>query len=71
MVYGWSGKTLQVDLSTGKVSTAPWGEDAKRFLGGRGGNAWLFWRHSKAKQSPYDPDAPVIFGSGRWRGRGS
>jgi len=70
MVYGWSGKTLQVDLSTGKVSTAPWDKDAKRFLGGRGGNAWLFWKHSKAKQGPYDPDAPVIFGSGALAGTG-
>jgi aldehyde:ferredoxin oxidoreductase len=70
MVYGWSGKTLQVDLSTGKVSTAPWDKDAKRFLGGRGGNAWLFWRHSKANQGPYDPDAPVIFGSGALAGTG-
>ena len=70
MVYGWSGKTLQVDLSTGKISTAPWDNDAKRFLGGRGGNAWLFWRHSKANQGPYDPDAPVIFGSGALAGTG-
>jgi len=70
MTYGWSGKTLQVDLSTGKTSTAPWDKDAKRFLGGRGGNAWLFWLHSKANQSPYDPDAPVILGSGALAGTG-
>ena len=70
MVYGWSGKTLQVDLSTGKVSTAPWDKDAKRFIGGRGGNAWLFWKHSKTNQNPYDPDAPVIFGSGALAGTG-
>ncbi|MBN2334835.1 hypothetical protein JXL21_04700 [Candidatus Bathyarchaeota archaeon] len=70
MVYGWAGKTLQVDLSTGKVTTAPWDKDAKRFLGGRGGNAWLFWKNSKAGQSPLDPDAPVIFGSGALAGTG-
>ena len=70
MVYGWAGKTLQVDLSTGKTSTAPWDRDGQRFLGGRGGNAWLFWKHSKAGMGPYDPDAPVIFGSGALAGTG-
>ena len=63
MNYCWAGKTLLVDLSTGKISTAAWDEDAKRFLGGRGGNSWLFWKHSKANQDPFDPDAPVIFRS--------
>jgi aldehyde:ferredoxin oxidoreductase len=64
MVYGWAGKTLQVDLGTGKTSTVPWDKEGKRFLGGRGGNAWLFWKHTKAGMNPYDPEAPVIFGSG-------
>lgn len=64
MVYGWAGKTLQMDLGTGKTSTVPWDKEGRRFLGGRGGNAWLFWKHTKAGMSPYDPEAPVIFGSG-------
>ncbi|MFH2109919.1 MAG: aldehyde ferredoxin oxidoreductase C-terminal domain-containing protein [Candidatus Bathyarchaeota archaeon] len=64
MVYGWAGKTLQVDLGTGKASTVPWDKEGRRFLGGRGGNAWLFWKHTKAGMNPYDPEAPVIFGSG-------
>lgn len=70
MNYCWAGKTLQVDLSTGKISTAEWDEDAKRFLGGRGGNSWLFWKHSKANQDPFDPEAPVIFGTGALSGTG-
>ena len=70
MVYGWAGKTLNVDLSTGKISTTPWDKDAQRFLGGRGGNAWLFWKYSKTNQDPYDPDAPVIFGAGALSGTG-
>ncbi|MBA7630240.1 hypothetical protein ES703_37760 [subsurface metagenome] len=70
MVQGWAGKTLQVDLSTGKVSTAPWRDEAKLFLGARGGNAWLFFKHSKVNQDPYDPDAPLIFGAGALAGTG-
>jgi len=53
-----------MDLGTGKTSTVPWDKEGRRFLGGRGGNAWLFWKHTKAGMSPYDPEAPVIFGSG-------
>jgi aldehyde:ferredoxin oxidoreductase len=34
------------------------------YLGGRGGNAWLFWKHSQVNQSPFDDDAPLIFGAG-------
>jgi len=64
MVYGWAGKTLQIDLSKGKFSTAPWSEEAKMYLGGRGGNSWLFFKHSKPGQTPYDEDAPLIFGAG-------
>jgi aldehyde:ferredoxin oxidoreductase len=70
MIYSWAGKTLHVNLSTGKISSAPWDKDGKRFLGGRGGNSWLFWKFSKANQDPFDPDAPVIFGSGALSGTG-
>jgi aldehyde:ferredoxin oxidoreductase len=70
MVSGWAGKTLHVNLSTGKVSTAPWIREAKMFLGGRGGNAWLFWNHSKRNQDPYDPDAPIIMSAGGLAGTG-
>ncbi|MGD2200926.1 MAG: aldehyde ferredoxin oxidoreductase C-terminal domain-containing protein [Candidatus Bathyarchaeota archaeon] len=70
MISGWAGKTLQIDLTTGKVSTAPWVKEAQMFLGGRGGNAWLFWKHSKRNQTPYDPDAPVIMAAGGLAGTG-
>ncbi len=70
MVNGWAGKVLQVDLSSGKISTTSWDKEAKRFLGGRGGNDWLFWKHSKKNQDPFDPDVPVIFGAGALAGTG-
>jgi aldehyde:ferredoxin oxidoreductase len=70
MAVGWAGKTLQIDLSTGKISTAPWKNEAKLFMGGRGGNAWLFWKHSKRNQGPFDQDAPVIMAAGSLAGTG-
>jgi len=70
MIYGWAGKTLLIDLSMKKVSSTPWTEAARMYLGGRGGNSWLFFKHSKANQSPYDADAPLIFGAGALAGTG-
>ena len=70
MVQGWAGRILQIDLSTGKVSTAPWREEARIFLGARGGNAWLFFKHSKVNQDPFDSEAPLIFGAGTLAGTG-
>jgi len=70
MVYGWAGKTLNIDLTMGKISTTPWTDAARLYLGGRGGNAKLFFDHSKSNQSPYDPDAPLIFGAGALAGTG-
>ena len=70
MVYGWAGKTLNINLTTGKISTTPWNDAARLYLGGRGGNAKLFFDHSKPNQRPYDPDAPLIFGAGALAGTG-
>ena len=70
MVYGWAGKTLNIDLTTGKTSTTPWTETGRLYLGGRGGNAKLFFDNSKPNQSPYDPNAPLILGAGALAGTG-
>lgn len=70
MIYGWAGKILNVDLSKEKVSTEPLSEEARLYLGGRGINAWLFWRHTKPNQSPYDDETPLIFGTGALTGTG-
>ena len=40
------------------------------YLGGRGSNAWLFFKHSRKDQSPYDPEAPLILASGALAGTG-
>jgi aldehyde:ferredoxin oxidoreductase len=40
------------------------------YLGGRGGNAWLFFKHSRKNQNPYDPEAPLILASGALAGTG-
>jgi aldehyde:ferredoxin oxidoreductase len=70
LVYGWAGKILYINLTTGKVSTKPSEEYGRMLLGARGVNAKLFYEESKPNMSPYDPEAPLIFGAGVEAGAG-
>lgn len=70
MVYGWAGTILRIDLTTGKVAKTPSAEYTRAFLGGRGVNAKLLYEEAKPNQSPYDPEAPLIFGVGALAGTG-
>ena len=70
MLYGWAGKILYIDLSTGKVVKKPSDEYVKAFLGARGVNAKLFYDLSKPGQGAFDPETPLIFGAGALAGTG-
>jgi len=70
LVYGFAGKILYIDLTTGKVTTKPSEEYGRMFLGARGVNDMLFWEEAKQNMSPYDPEAPLIFGAGVMAGTG-
>jgi len=43
MIYGWIGKILRIDLSSGKNYEIPTMNYASSFLGGRGINAKIHW----------------------------
>ena len=70
MVYGWAGKILYIDLSTGKIVKKSSDEYVKALLGGRGVNAKLFFDEAKPNQSWMDPEAPLILGGGALSGTG-
>ncbi|MDW7650029.1 MAG: aldehyde ferredoxin oxidoreductase family protein [Bacillota bacterium] len=67
-MYGYCGKILDVDLTTGKIRTVPLdGELAGQFIGGSGVAAALFCRMSGeriAGLSPLEPDNPLILMTG-------
>lgn len=77
--YGYAGKILKVDLSNGNISTVPTANYSKRFIGGRGIAAKIYWEMVHPQTKAYDPEncliamtGPItgfkgIAGSGRWQ----
>jgi aldehyde:ferredoxin oxidoreductase len=65
MAGGYSGKILEIDLTSGRIEKKPLdGNEAEMFIGGRGlGVKWL-WDLTKPGQSWLDPETPICFVSG-------
>ncbi|RLI09441.1 hypothetical protein DRO42_04230 [Candidatus Bathyarchaeota archaeon] len=61
---GYGGKILRVNLSTGKISTQPTEKYARRFIGGRGINAWIMFDEMSPEVHPLDPENLLIYGAG-------
>ena len=61
--YGWAGKILRVDLTTGEITTQ---DDAKyhKYIGGMGMAYRIMYEEAPMDLDPYDEKAQVIFGVG-------
>ena len=60
-LYGWAGKLLRVDLSSGKITTEDtqrWGAD---YFGGRGLAARIAWEELPPGIGAFDPENPLMF----------
>ena len=64
-MYGYNGKRLRVDLSSGNISveTIP-AQHLKKWLGGRGLNSELLYREVGPEVEPLAPENRLIFGVG-------
>ena len=62
--YGYSGKILRVDLSSGNISSIPTSDYADRFLGGRGIAAKIYWDEVSPSVGALDPDNRLLFMTG-------
>jgi aldehyde:ferredoxin oxidoreductase len=63
-IYGWVGKILRVDLTTGEtgyVDTAPYTE---QFIGGRGLASKIYWDEVPPGCGAFDPENKLIFTTG-------
>jgi aldehyde:ferredoxin oxidoreductase len=61
-VFGYHGRYLRIDVSSGRAEYRPLSEDLlRRFLGGVGLGTWLLHREAPASIDPLDPRAPLIF----------
>ncbi len=56
MSYGWVGKILRVDLTSGKYYEVPTEKYASGFIGGRGVNAKIHWDEVPPSVGAFDPE---------------
>jgi len=62
--FGYAGKILRVDLSSGNMETIPTSEYSERFLGGRGFGAKVSWDEVSPEVGAFDEENRVIFATG-------
>ena len=61
-MYGYHGKAMVVDLTSGDVRWEPLHEDIlRRFIGGVGLGTYLLYKHCPAGIDPLEPANPLIF----------
>lgn len=64
-MFGWTGTTLRINLSTGEIKREPTNmKDAKLFLGARGLATKIFSDEVSAKVDPLSPENKLIFAPG-------
>ncbi len=64
-MYGWAGKILRVNLTTGTVTREPLPEEvAHKFVGGRGLNGKYLYDEVRPGTDPLGPDNKIFFGVG-------
>lgn len=63
--FGWVGKVLDIDLSTGTTAVYPLDRElARNFIGGRGINGRMLFRLVQPNTDPLSPENVLIFGTG-------
>ena len=67
--YGWAGKILRVNLTTGEITTQD-DEKYHKYIGGMGMAYRIMYEEAPMDLDPYDEKAQVIFGVGPLTGAG-
>ena len=69
--YGWTGKILRIDLTSGEKDILQTSELAERFIGGRGFVSKLYWDEVETKTDALHPDNPLLLMTGPLAGAGA
>lgn len=64
MVYGYAGKILRIDLSSGKTGGMATADYTEKFFGGRGIAARIYWDEVRPSARALDPENRLIFMTG-------
>jgi len=68
-MYGYAGKILEVDLTTGEIKSSELNEqDCRDFLGGSGLAAKIYMDRWPGDVDPLSPENPLIMMTGPWTG---
>ena len=59
--YGWTGKILRIDLTTGKITETPTSDYVPDLIGGRGIAAMIYWETVPPECGAFDPENALIF----------
>lgn len=70
-IYGYVGKILRVNLTTGEKSVFSSEKYQDMYLGGKGMAARIYWDEISPEVKPFDPENKVIFTSGPLNGTGA
>ena len=62
--FGYAGKILRVDLSSGSITRVPTALYADKFIGGRGIAARIYWDEVSPDVRAFDAENPLIFITG-------
>ncbi len=62
--FGYAGRILTVDLSTGRMGELPTSDYAGRFIGGRGIANGLYWDNVAPETGALDPGNCLVFATG-------
>lgn len=63
-LYGWVGRLLRINLSTGEIRKEDTMKYAKKYIGGRGLAARIAWEEIPPNISPFDPKNRLMFMAG-------
>ncbi|MFO8102449.1 MAG: aldehyde ferredoxin oxidoreductase N-terminal domain-containing protein [Dehalococcoidia bacterium] len=62
--FGYAGRILRVDLSSGRITESPTTDYTDLFLGGRGIAARIYWEEVPPEINPFDAENRLIFATG-------
>lgn len=63
-LYGWTGKILRIDLTSGEKKFLPTQDLAEKFIGGRGFISKIYWDEVDPKTDALDIDNPLMIMTG-------
>ncbi|MFC2005883.1 aldehyde ferredoxin oxidoreductase N-terminal domain-containing protein [Chloroflexota bacterium] len=63
-MYGWVGKILRVDLTSGEMSETPTSDYVPKLIGGRGMGAMIYWEEVPPECGAFDPENRLIMMTG-------